>query len=257
MKRNSLLHRFFRNACPPFIRDNRKLCLFLAKRMVNREAMDMLSDFRMKLPHMSEEELRQYYEKLSVLLPQGAEYIDVNSDCLKYILDYANAHPEMHTYLDCACGGGKLTLMLCEIGKKSTGVDFVLTDELKNNSAASFVQSDICSIPFENKSFDVVISAHTLEHIIRIQDAITELRRVTKHTLIIIVPCQREYKYTFETHVHFFPYPESFHRIMENPEGKCFLLGDDILYIEENEYSKLKTGEEQHENTHFRSKKAI
>ena len=93
-------------------------------------------------------------------------------------------------------------------------------------------------IPFTDKSFDVVVSCHTLEHVIRIHDAISELRRVSKNTLIIIVPCQRECKITLDFHVHYFPYAASFHRIMENPDGKAFKIDGDILYIEENNDKK-------------------
>jgi len=125
--------------------------------------------------------------------------------------------------------------MLSNLGKKVTGVDFFISDSLKSNIVenASFIECNILQLPFEDNSFDIVLSAHTLEHIVQIQSAISELRRVAKETLIIIVPKQREYKYTFETHVHFFPYAESFHRIMENPAAKCFYLDNDILYIEE------------------------
>jgi len=114
----------------------------------------------------------------------------------------------------------------------------VINQNLKNSNETNvkFVEGDILHIPFKDKYFDVVVSAHTLEHVIRIQDAISELRRVTKNTLIIIVPCQREYKYTLDTHVHFFPYPESFHRIMENPKAKCFLMDHDIIYLEEQNF---------------------
>lgn len=36
--------------------------------------------------------------------------------------------------------------------------------------------------------------------------ALAELRRVAKRRLIIVVPKQRNYKYTFELHINFFPY---------------------------------------------------
>jgi ubiquinone/menaquinone biosynthesis C-methylase UbiE len=182
---------------------------------------------------MNDEELHAYYEKLSVLSPQTTEQSDVGTDCMRYIVDYAKEHPEMTTYFDCACGGGGVTKNLAALGRQVTGMDFVISETLKDSSNVTFVKGDIRHIPYEDKSFDVVVSAHTLEHIIRIQDAIAELRRVTKHKLIIIVPCQREYKYTFDTHIHFFPYKESFHRIMENPDADCFYLDHDIVYVED------------------------
>jgi len=235
MKRGSFIHYFFSEVCPPFIRDNRQLMSFLAKRTGNPQVVDYTRDFREKLPYMNNDEIKEYYTKLSMLTPNLEQELDVKADCLEYILDYAILHPEKTRWLDCACGGGGVKKMLANLGKKVTGVDFFISDSLKSNIVenASFIECNILQLPFEDNSFDIVLSAHTLEHIVQIQSAISELRRVAKETLIIIVPKQREYKYTFETHVHFFPYAESFHRIMENPAAKCFYLDNDILYIEE------------------------
>jgi hypothetical protein len=107
MKRNSLLHRIYQNAVPPFLRDNRYLFRFLlSTQSVHREIIDLICDFHEKLPYISDDELSAYYEKLSLLQPQTTETSCVGADCTQYIVDYAKEHPEMMTYLDCACGGG-------------------------------------------------------------------------------------------------------------------------------------------------------
>src|SRR3546814_1539315 len=38
------------------------------------------------------------------------------------------------------------------------------------------------------------------------------LRRVARRRVIIVVPQEREYRFTFNPHLHFFPYPHSFLR---------------------------------------------
>jgi len=234
MKRKSVFHRLNQNMTPPFLRDNKRFCKFLfALLSSDPKVVELLIDFRTKLPYMSNEDLLRSYEELAKLEPPSSDTACVGSDCMRYILDYADKHPEMQTYFDCACGGGAVTFGLAEIGRQVTGMDFVLCDDLKNSTSATFVEGDICNIPFDDNHFDVVISAHTLEHIIMIQDAIAELRRVAKSKLIIIVPCQRDYKYSLDNHVHFFPYKEAFHRIMQNPEAQCFYLDYDIIYIED------------------------
>jgi ubiquinone/menaquinone biosynthesis C-methylase UbiE len=64
-------------------------------------------------------------------------------------------------------------------------------------------------LPFAPCAFDTVICTHTLEHVQNLTAAIDELRRVTRRRLIIVVPRQRPYRYTFDLHLHFFPYKHS------------------------------------------------
>ena len=65
--------------------------------------------------------------------------------------------------------------------------------------------ADITGLPFEDHSFDVVLCTHALEHIRDPQKALGELMRVTGRRLIVVVPHQREYRYTVDLHVNFFP----------------------------------------------------
>jgi ubiquinone/menaquinone biosynthesis C-methylase UbiE len=88
------------------------------------------------------------------------------------------------------------------------------------------------NLPFDDDSFDTVVCTHTLEHIRNIGQALKEIRRVTRKTLIVVVPKQREYKYTFDLHIHFFPYISSLHRLTGNPEGIYLELKNDIVYVE-------------------------
>ena len=234
MKRNSLIHRLWQNWVPPALRDKKWLFRFLLRtQKANPRIIEMCCEFKEKLPYMSSEDIVAYYERFAQLTaqPTGAD-LCVGSDTVSFIQGYANEHPQFHKWLDCACGGGGLSLSLAAIGLDVTGVDFVIREDLLNNEKVTFIEADIRELPFEEASFDVTVSAHTLEHIVQIQKAISELRRVTKHTLIVIVPCQREYLYTYDFHVHFFPYKEAFHRIMENPNAECFISDNDIVYIE-------------------------
>lgn len=61
-------------------------------------------------------------------------------------------------------------------------------------------------MPFNNDTFDTVICTHALEHIKDVKTALKELRRICRRKLIIVVPCQREYRYTFDLHINFYPY---------------------------------------------------
>ena len=65
--------------------------------------------------------------------------------------------------------------------------------------------------------------------------AIAELRRITRRRLIIVVPREREYRYTFNPHFNFFPYTHSFLRAMHPvpAEHTCVDIGRDIFYCED------------------------
>jgi ubiquinone/menaquinone biosynthesis C-methylase UbiE len=92
-------------------------------------------------------------------------------------------------------------------------------------------------LPFPDASFDTVICTHVLEHILDLRGMVSELRRVCRRRLIIVVPREREYRYTFNPHFHFFPYNESFLRAMIPlpPRHECVGIGRDIFYTEERD----------------------
>ena len=74
-----------------------------------------------------------------------------------------------------------------------------------------------------------------IEHVLDYRAAIAELRRITKKRLIIIVPREREYRYTFNPHFNFFPYTHSFLRAMQ-PVPPTYQVEDikrDIYYYED------------------------
>ena len=48
---------------------------------------------------------------------------------------------------------------------------------------------------------------HTLEHVRRLDTALSELRRVRKKQLFLIVPRQRFFRFTLDLRIHFFYSP--------------------------------------------------
>jgi len=61
--------------------------------------------------------------------------------------------------------------------KKMTNLDYVTTDL---NSPLADVKADICHLPFEDQTFDVIFCNHVLEHIPEDTKAMQELYRVMK-----------------------------------------------------------------------------
>ena len=60
------------------------------------------------------------------------------------------------------------------------------------------------ALPFRDKSFDTTICLHTLEHVRNLHAAVSELKRVSRKRLIVIVPRQKFFRYTPDYHLNFF-----------------------------------------------------
>ena len=80
-----------------------------------------------------------------------------------------------------------------------------------------------------------MICTHVIEHVLEYRQAIAELRRIARRRLIIVVPREREYRYSFNPHFNFFPYTHSFLRAVHPvPQTHiCLDIGRDIYYRED------------------------
>jgi ubiquinone/menaquinone biosynthesis C-methylase UbiE len=215
------------NLLPPIIRDNGFLMRPLFW-VLFKEKLHYFMDFKEKADSMPKEQLNDYYKVLAGVHLQRET--DLNELSLSKIIDWVVGDK----VLDIACGRGFLAKILHEKkGLKVTGIDFNLSEQLKQNSMIKFQEGDIENIPFADNHFDTVVCAHTLEHVQNFQKAVSELRRVARKRLIVVVPRQREYKYTFDLHLHFFPYPFSLRRAMNNKSAHTSVLGNDLFYVED------------------------
>lgn len=215
------------NLMPPILRDS-KIFMFTLMRLVLGPKYKYYVKFKDEMNELSESDINNYYSILSDTFLKRAT--DLNDLCVDYILN--NLVGE--SVLDVGCGRGYFCRNMVASGnmKKVYGLDLVTRDN-KPCDFITYVCGSILNLQFENKSFDTVICAHTLEHIRDINKALEEIRRVAKKRLIIVMPRQREYKYTFDLHIHFAPYLYSFKKILGETNGKFMLLGNDFIYIEE------------------------
>lgn len=214
---------------PPALRDS-----FIMRWIMARYQNGLVlryAEFRKKAHLNNTEEYRKIYEDY--------EPIHDSTDNSEAVLQAIAEHCEAGGIADIGCGGGYLLNYLQNIpelnSSKFTGVEYVVTDELKQKYPnISFQQAAVENLPFADKSFDTVICTHVLEHVLDLRAAIAELRRICSKRLIIVVPREREGRYTFNPHLHFFAYKESFLRQMiplEKPY-QCFDLDRDIFYTE-------------------------
>ena len=187
-------------------------------------------DFKAKAPYMSEEEYAKAYADTAPF--HFSRLTDLNDKCLERLLKDVTGG----SALDIGCGKCLLLKRISETRKMElTGMDLMISENANaNGNSFKIINGTAENIPLEDKSIDTVICTHVLEHVIDLRRAITEIRRVAKKRIIMVVPCERPYKYTFNLHLRFFPYIHSFLLEMmpfDREKIVCEKIGGDIYYI--------------------------
>ncbi|WP_050604141.1 bifunctional 2-polyprenyl-6-hydroxyphenol methylase/3-demethylubiquinol 3-O-methyltransferase UbiG [Ruegeria sp. 6PALISEP08] len=212
---------------PPILRDSAAFH-WLARRVWG-EHITRLAAFRERAPFLTDEE----YETLYRDHPRVHDGTDNSEACIDRVAkDLVGG-----SICDVGCGTGVLLQRIRALRPDITyltGVDFVVDDaEALDN--ITYVAARIEDLPFEDNRFDTVICTHVIEHLLDYRRAIAELRRVARKRVIIVVPREREYRYSFNPHFNFFPYTHSFLRAVHpSPSAHvCEDIGRDIYYCED------------------------
>ncbi|MDR1741034.1 MAG: class I SAM-dependent methyltransferase [Synergistaceae bacterium] len=213
---------------PPVLRDCRAFMRPLMRMMFSEKA-EKIMDFKERLPMMTPEEYAAFYEETaSFHMPRET---DLNRACVAAILGDVLGS----SALDAGCGRGFLARKLSEFIPSVTAADMAAPGELGGVRFVRASVSDFSSV-FAPGEFDTVICTHVLEHVLDFKTAVRELRRVAAKRLIIVVPMQRPYRYTFDLHARFFPYVHSFlFEMAPLREGTfhCAPVGGDIYFRED------------------------
>jgi SAM-dependent methyltransferase len=211
---------------PPALRDS-PLFLPLMYLVWGRDARRFIT-FRERIRSMSAREYAGFYASIT---PIHGE-CDLNRACLDRIL----AEVKGPSVLDAGCGRGRLAelIALGDAGASVVGAD-IAPPSTEGPANLSFVEGWLGRLPFEDKSFDTVVCTHTLEHILDIDGAVADLRRLARRRLILVVPRERESRYPLNLHLHFFPYAHTFLNRIGAPDGRfdCEILQGDIYYRED------------------------
>ena len=234
--------RFVMDEClPPIIRDSRLFMLpfyLFAYRGRNvRTAMD----FKRLVHRWGPEDYANYYRDLNTISRNRPT--DLNAPSVRAIVSAID--PDARSVLDVGCGRGYLLRQLAGRGLKLYGCDIV--DKVDRGPAGGdqggangnavppppfhYARASVEELPFADRSFDVVTCCHTLEHIVDLDAAVAELKRVARRQLIVAVPCQRWYFYTLDEHVNFFPYAEPLTSAIGLKDFTCRKIHGDWLYV--------------------------
>lgn len=223
---------------PAFVRDS-ALFRYGASMIWGNHIAD-LADFRERAPFLTDEE----YEKLYKEHPRVHEGTDNSKACIEAICRDVVGE----SVCDVGCGTGALLSHVKAANPGLTrcvGVDFAI-DDADSLEDVEYVAAKIESLPFEDGEFDTVICTHVIEHVLDYRRAIQELRRIARRRLIIVVPREREYRYTFNPHFNFFPYTHAFLRAMHPvPDSfECVDIKRDIYYCEDIDQPAAKVAAE-------------
>jgi ubiquinone/menaquinone biosynthesis C-methylase UbiE len=212
---------------PPAIRDSRWFMwpfFWVAYRGKN---IAEVMDFKKLVYGFSPEKYADFYRNLDTI--SRNRKTDLNAQSLRYILD--NVDASARSLIDVGSGNG---FLLRKIHERHPGLDltgFDIAEEDDPRGVYEYVQGDIENMPFPDKSFDVVVSSHTLEHLLKPERCIAELIRIAKRQLFIVTPCQRYYYYTLDEHVNFFPFKEKLTSLIPLQDYWCEKLGGDWAYL--------------------------
>ncbi|MFK5974350.1 MAG: methyltransferase domain-containing protein [Flavobacteriaceae bacterium] len=114
--------------------------------------------------------------------------------------------------------------------RKLKNLDYTTTDL---NSPLADVKADICELPFEDNSFDIILCNHVLEHIPQDTKAMQELYRILKPGGwgIFQIPQDKDREKTFEDH-----------SITDKKErAKIFGQYDHVRIYGQDYFNKLRT----------------
>jgi SAM-dependent methyltransferase len=213
---------------PPVVRDS-QLFRGMAK-LAWGSHIDHLAKFRERAPFLTAEEYADLYRNH----PRVHEGTDNSEACIKRIIQSIKGE----SVCDVGCGTGALLsrIQTSNTFARLTGVDFVI-DDASRLEGIEYVAAKIENLPFADGEFDTVVCTHVIEHVLEYREAIAELRRIAKKRLIIVVPRERESRYTFNPHFNFFPYTHSFLRAVHPvpPRYVCEDIGRDIFYCEDRD----------------------
>lgn len=200
------------DALPRAIRDSRWFMWPLFFVWFKGRNVRTAMEFKTLAPSMSDAELIDVYRRVTTLADNRPT--DTNEEAMRFVL----ARIEGRTLLDVGSGRGEFLGRVS--GVRGMGCDLVGGD----------VMAIAERLPFASNSFDVVTCFHTLEHVRDLGRAVSELRRVARRQLIVIVPRQRRFHYTLDLHLHFFETPEALAEAMGGA-GEIRQFGRDLVYI--------------------------
>lgn len=210
---------------PPAIRDSKAFMYVFYWYAYKGKNIKEVMEFKSKVYGWTEAEFSEFYTKRDTRF-SNSRPTDLSEECISYMFEHADSQSK--SLLDVGCGSGYFLKQANKRGYDSCGCDVIPDLKIEGSK---YVQANVEQLPFEDNAFDIVTCSHTLEHVIDFNNAISELKRVARKQLIVVVPCQRAYYYTLDEHVRFFPYKYMLEQEMHMTHFQCSKIWGDLVYI--------------------------
>jgi ubiquinone/menaquinone biosynthesis C-methylase UbiE len=134
---------------------------------------------------------RQFYDRIAPFYDQVFVGHKTHADKMVEILTTSYADQESYTrVLDLGCGTGLLTHMLSDKGFDVTGLDISFKSLLQMRQSAPHIRTvhgDGQYLPFNDGSFQAVVSLGTWRHFSNVQRVITEVARILRNDGILVI----------------------------------------------------------------------
>lgn len=178
---------------------------FFARRTLRRKYGDWFeTEWRKKFRTVSNDEWKQAYDEA---------WRHNKNDCVEESDAelFINALGAGGTVLDVGCGQGSLAIRFAQAGFQATGTD-VSSEALRiarrnareTGKEIQWVEGFAENLPFPDKSFDYVTSAHMLEHVRDLPAVAAEFKRIARRKIVILTPRQSFKMYMDNYHTQFF-----------------------------------------------------
>jgi SAM-dependent methyltransferase len=184
---------------PPIVRDNKYFMYPLCWIWFKGKNVKKIMEFKSRFHQLSEEEFADYYKQYEYISNRPTDLSELS---IQFIIHNLGEDKTV-SIADIACG-------TCYVLKriKDTGYHNVHGIDIASQSCYDDIEVEVGNIEhlqYPDHAFDIVICSHTLEHVSDLSKTISELKRVAAKKIIITVPKQRYYRYTFDLHLNFFP----------------------------------------------------
>lgn len=220
--------RFVLDECiPPVVRDARWFMYPVYFLFFKGKIPPGYIDFKTLSWRMSDEEIEKFYSGVGYY--GKSREIDSSDKTIKYIFKrLAEDGQTEKTLLDVGCGSGAFLGLAHSQGYDVVGCDIMSASEIKD---FQYTKCYAEKLPFPDRAFTIVTCLHTLEHVRNVQAAVKELKRVARRLVVVVVPCQRYYRYTVDLHLHFFPSADSLISLIGLKEFSCTNIDGDLVYV--------------------------
>jgi SAM-dependent methyltransferase len=139
-------------------------------------------------PDLKELYSKKYDEKMQQWRTLGAINKARNIECM-----VESVRSDIDSVLEVGCGTGAVLAQVAarKIGTRFTGIEIGTERSQQQNDGDLFIRGyDGETIPYEERSFDLVYATHVLEHVLDERGFLSEVRRVSRRYIYIEVPCE-------------------------------------------------------------------